>query len=794
MNTPSGRFKLFGRGEVHLHIALTTVFVLLLATSSIAGLTYTWMQMSSAALRTGWQTMMESNRGVYRNVVRYIGEAKRSSTATEWALRDIDRIRGNEDRIISILLGQIRAQRAVFSVAVADASGAMVRVGRTYDEPTYAVKRDKALPAGIEYRIQRLDFEASPKSETFQYLNADMEVVEEEIRPAADITEKRDPRGRRWYEEAARTKKNVWMDITVYRNGEFGTSNATPILNGDGTVRMVVSSSIVLSLKDGIASRLDVAEHGVAFVIDEDGQLLMHPDRSRITQCPGDDQCRFNKVGETGDPALAAAFREYRKKADLSRADNTPRRLNYQEYRSRINRLDASLRKAFDALYHIDEQHHRIRLRESPSADARRRLPEILTAIQYTYNVRFTSGGTDYLASFHGFPVRFGKPWIVGTMVPVDDFVGRLTLTLREVAVFSLAMVILAIVVVVLLSRRILRPLAHISSDMARIRNLDIDETVTHTSFFYEIDRIGISLASMKHGLKAFSKFVPVTLVKQLIALEAGAELGGEKRRLTMMFSDIEGFTTISESMETEALLQHISAYLDSLTTIILCESGTVDKYIGDAIMSFWGAPIPDPAHEVHACRAALLCVRELTTLNARWVAEGKPALHTRFGICSGEVSVGNMGSRERMNYTVLGDAVNLASRLEGINKYYGTRIMVGAATREVVKEQFLLRPVDVVAVKGKVHGVAIYELLAALPEDPLLAPSDEQLQCARLTERAFQAYLDQKFAEALSLYRQLGETFPGDGVAALFCQRCEEYLKAPPGPDWTGVTHMTRK
>ena len=119
---------------------------------------------------------------------------------------------------------------------------------------------------------------------------------------------------------------------------------------------------------------------------------------------------------------------------------------------------------------------------------------------------------------------------------------------------------------------------------------------------------------------------------------------------------------------------------------------------------------------------------------------------------------------------------------------------MVGAATREVVKEQFLLRPVDVVAVKGKVHGVAIYELLAALPEDPLLAPSDEQLQCARLTERAFQAYLDQKFAEALSLYRQLGETFPGDGVAALFCQRCEEYLKAPPGPDWTGVTHMTRK
>ncbi|MBN2342035.1 MAG: hypothetical protein JXX29_08040 [Deltaproteobacteria bacterium] len=795
MTTRNRNFKLFSRGGMHLHIALTTVFVVLLATSSIAGLTYTYLQISRASMRTAWQTMRETNSGVYRNVVRYIGRAKSSSTATEWALRDVAQIHDNEDRILPLLIGQIRSQRSVFSVTVADSSGSMLRVSKTYDEPTYSVNRDKKLPPEVKYRIQQLDRSVSPVSENYQYLNADMEVIDEEIRPAEDITERRDARRRSWYKEAVRAKENVWTDVKVRRNGEFGTSNATPILNPDGTVRMVVSSSIILSLKDGLSRRLNVAKNGIAFVIDGDGQLLMHPDQSKITQCPKEEErCRFNKINEIGDSALEAAFQEYQRKTDLSKPENTPRRLNYQEYMRRIDRLDPPLRKAFDKLYNIDEQNEKIRLQENPSAEARKLLPEILSAIRYTYNVRFTDAKTEYLASFHSFPGRFGKPWIVGTMVPIDDFVGRLKATLEQVAVFSVGIVLIAIILIIIISRRILKPLAHISSDMARIQNLDIDESVKHASFFYEIDRIGVSLDSMKHGLAAFSKFVPVTLVKQLIAQKTGAELGGEKRRLTMMFTDIQGFTTISESMETEALLQHISEYLDRLTTIILNQNGTVDKYIGDAIMSFWGAPIADEKHEMHACRAALLCARELNVLNAKWDEEGKPALVTRFGISTGEVSVGNMGSSERMNYTVLGDAVNLAARLEGINKYYGTRIIVGAATREVVKDQFLMRPVDIVAVKGKVQGVAIYELFAATPDDAELPPSEEQLQCSELTEQAFAAYLAQDFKTAFSAYRRLGELFPNDVVASMFCKRCEEYLKTPPGPDWTGVTHMTQK
>jgi class 3 adenylate cyclase len=787
------RPRLFSRGEVHLHLALTTLFVLLLCTSSIAALSYTYVRMSAAARRSAWQTMKATNRGVYRDVLRYLGQAKRTTAGVAWALRDVPTIRDHEDWVFPVLTGQVRAQREVFAVSVADASGSLLMVGKTFDEPTYRLNPAKALPPEVEYRVHRVDLTSSPKTEYYRYLGADMvTVVDQETVPTDSV--QYDARTKRWYREAERRRANAWTDVALFRNGEFATSNVEPVFGPDGSVRMVVSSSIALSLRDGITSRLNVAEHGIACVVDEDGQLIIHPDRSKITQCPQAGKCRFNKVNEIGDPALALAFQLYKQKSDLTQPANTPSRINYQDYSPAVGKLEPRLRSAFDRLYRIDKQSQTIRLRDDLSADARRSLPEILAAIRYTYNVRFTSQGAEYMASFHAFPVRYGKPWIVGTMVPSDDFVGRLKSTLTQVALISLAIMLLASLVIVVISRRILRPLALISSDMARIQRLDIDESVKHTSFFYEIYRIGSALDSMKHGLKAFSKFVPVTLVKQLIASKTGAELGGEKRRLTMMFTDIEGFTTISESMQTEALLQHISEYLDNLTTIILGQSGTVDKYIGDAIMSFWGAPIPDPDHETHACRAALLCARELKILNAKWASQGKPELRTRFGISSGEVSVGNMGSRERMNYTVLGDAVNLASRLEGINKYYGTGIIVGADTYEVVKTLFVTRPVDVVAVKGKATGVPIYELVAGLPGDPDVPPSDQQLRCKELTEQAFQAYIGRDFRTAASLYQRLTESFPDDGVGPLFVKRCEEYLRDPPSPDWTGITRMTTK
>jgi adenylate cyclase len=786
------RLRLFTRGESRLHLALTSLFVMLLVASSVATLAYTYVQTSDAALRAAWQMMKTTNSGIYKDVLRYMGMGTRTTTAVAGALKDVRSIHDDQARVFPLLFGELRAQKEIFAISVGDRTGSMMMVGRIFDDPKYSVNSAKALPPEVKFRSHLVDLSSEPHTETYQYLGADLKVIDQEVVPAEAI--KYDARTKPWYQEAAKKKANVWSDVTIYRNGQFGTSDAEPVLAPDGAPQLVVSSAIALSLREGITTRLSVAQHGMAFVVDEEGRLIIHPDRSKITRCENG-TCRFNKVDEIGDEVLATAFGNYKRKADLQNPANTPTKLNYRDYAAAVAKLDPATRAAFDRLYVVDDKNETILLREPVAESARAALPEVLAAIGYSYNMRFTSGRAEYLASFHAFPSHYGKPWTVGTLVPVDDFIGTLKQTILRVALISVAILLVAIVFIVFAARRILRPLALISQDMSRIQHLDIDETVKHSSFFYEIDMIGSSLGSMKHGLKAFSKFVPVSLVKELIASGAGAELGGEKRRLTIMFSDIEGFTTISESMPTEALLPHISEYLDNLTTIILEQGGTVDKYIGDAIMCFWNAPTPVADQEQRACRTALLCRKRLDLLNARWEKAGKPPLRTRFGINTGEVSVGNMGSRERMNYTVLGDAANLASRLEGINKYYGTAVIVGEQTHDVVAARFVSRPIDIVAVKGKARGVRIFELLAGLPEDAEIPPSADDLRRKELTERAFAAYLDRDFATAASLYRELAREFPKDeALAEMFVARCDDYLKSPPESDWSGVTQMKDK
>jgi len=797
MNKDDAAGKIFARGKIKLQIAIATFFILLMTITSVFTLTYTYIQTSDAALRSARQMMRATNAGISKDVLRYMNTARRTVRAVSFSLMEADNIRDHKETIFSLIAGQLKVQREIFSISVGDTSGSMISVGKIFEDTSYSVDRTKPLPGEVVYRSHYADLRSPRKSEYYAYYDKDFKEIGREVVPADRI--RFDVRERSWYREADEKRKNVWTDIRVYRNGEFGTSNAAVVEDQQGKTKLVVSAGIALSLKDGISSRLRAGENGIAFLLDGDGRLIAYPDREKITRCgePADGnpaKCELNKVDQVGNKPLADAFEKYKAKSDLSNPENIPARLNYRDYISRINRLDQKERKVFESAYSINDSEKRILLRKNLSGEIRTVIPDILESINYTYNVRFTSEGREYLASFKNFPESYGKPWMIGVLVPIDDFIGTLKKTIIRVILISVAILLLSLIVIVVVSRRILRPLKAITQDMNRIQHLDIDESVQHSSFFYEINIIANALTYMKHGLKAFSKFVPATLVRQLIITGKGAELGGEKRRLTMMFTDIEGFTTISESMSTEQLLMHISEYLDNMTQIILARQGTVDKYIGDAIMSFWGAPLPDRDHEYHSCIAALQCLSKLKEMNAKWAAQGKPELHTRFGISSGEVSVGNMGSSDRMNYTVLGDSVNLASRLEGINKYYGTEIIVGEATYEAVRDRFCFRPVDVVAVKGKVRGVKIYQLLAASPAEPEIAPRPDDLKLREMTEKAFNAYVKSDFQTSGELYCELLNAFPTDALAKMYQERCREYLKNPPPSDWDGVTHMTTK
>jgi adenylate cyclase len=379
----------------------------------------------------------------------------------------------------------------------------------------------------------------------------------------------------------------------------------------------------------------------------------------------------------------------------------------------------------------------------------------------------------------------------VAVVVPEDDFVGPAQEIIQVTFLICLFILLVSVLLAILLARGISKPIHLLTEETNKIRDFRLEDSPEIKSRIKEIQHITDAVAAMRTGLQAFRRYVPAELVRQLIQTGEGATLGGHKKELTVFFSDIAGFTTIAEQLEPEELMLHLSAYFDELTRILSEHQGTVDKYIGDGIMAFWGAPLPDDDHASRACRAALRCQARLKGLNREWAAAGKPVFSTRIGISTGETVVGNVGSSERINYTVMGDNVNLASRLEGVTRLYDSQILVSQATYDQVADEFWFRPVDLIAVKGKAAASTVYELVGK-KED---GREDEPLaDLCREFIRGVEAYLSRDWAGAAAIFGSLKQKFPQDVPVELYFNRCRKYLKHPPGPDWRGVTYLKYK
>ena len=279
----------------------------------------------------------------------------------------------------------------------------------------------------------------------------------------------------------------------------------------------------------------------------------------------------------------------------------------------------------------------------------------------------------------------------------------------------------------------------------------------------------------------AFSRYVSPSVVEVITTNPERLELGGEEVETTVLFADLEGFTQLSESTPPQALIKLLNDYFSPMTQIILAHQGTLDKYIGDAIMALWGAPMPLSDHALRACWAALEMERTMTDLQKEWQIEGLPPLTARIGVHSGSVVAGNVGSRERFNYTVLGDTVNLASRLEGVNKVYGTRILLSENTCRHVQDRLLVRELDLVQVKGRGQPVTIYELLGSQP--PEGRPPWLDYFAAGL-----KAYRDRDWEEASQAFGEVLQLRPEDRPSQVFLGRCRFFAVAPPPLDWQGV------
>jgi adenylate cyclase len=268
-----------------------------------------------------------------------------------------------------------------------------------------------------------------------------------------------------------------------------------------------------------------------------------------------------------------------------------------------------------------------------------------------------------------------------------------------------------------------------------------------------------------------------------------------KKTQITVMFSDIRGFTTISEKLDAQDLALFLNQYLSDMSNLVFDHQGTLDKFIGDAVMAFWGAPFEEPGHAAKACRATLEMMEYVRKMQEKWEAEGKPRLDIGIGLNTGLASVGEMGSTRRKAYTALGDAVNLSSRLEGLNKDYGTHILVNETTYAAAKgDGFLFRELDLIRVKGKLQPVTIYELIGRANENSTYGTPDEVRQRVELFRKAHDLYRNRRWEDAQKSFQTILDKWPDDGPSRTYWKRCQDYLFDEPPSGWDGVFTMTHK
>jgi len=290
---------------------------------------------------------------------------------------------------------------------------------------------------------------------------------------------------------------------------------------------------------------------------------------------------------------------------------------------------------------------------------------------------------------------------------------------------------------------------------------------------------------------RAFSTYLSEDVVEEIVSDPTRLQLGGIKRDMTALFTDVQGFTRIAEALPPEQLVDLLNYYLSSMSDIILEQKGTIDKYEGDAIISFFGAPLDLPDHAMRACSTAVVMKRVEKEVN-RHIMEKRISpspLLTRIGINSGEMVVGNMGTEKKMNYTIVGNVVNLAARLEGVNKQYGTWILASEDTVRQTEERFLTRRLDRIRVIGINEPIRIYEVMETTAN-----ASEVLLEQVDLFQKAHELFEQRNWTEAEKIFNQILKTSPGDGPSLLYLNRCRHCLQNPPAHDWDGVFDINEK
>ena len=530
----------------------------------------------------------------------------------------------------------------------------------------------------------------------------------------------------------------------------------------------VLSISLeIFQISTRYLSELTIGKHGKAFIFDQKGQMLAYPLEALMLS-----EGRRRKDSSVLEEQIKEELRTMVKQIPKYDKEDPKKIVGYRFVLTPVQ-------ESFIELYRTAFKESKIEPNEKG-----------IYSMSNPLHFLFESSDIPYIGVFSPFPEEVRWKWMVGILIPEDDFLGPVKENVYIISGVTGGILILSLILSFWLASRISKPLALLSKQTEKIREfrMDDEEMVLKTPF-EELIQMEQAFGNMKSGLRSFKKFVPAKLVRYLIQSGEEAKLGGENRNLTVYFSDIADFTSISEHLSPEELVQALGEYLSEMSDIILKNDGTVDKYIGDAIMAFWGAPQNVENHAYLACISALQNQKRLAELRyTRWNKEAKPLFESRIGINTGQLIVGNMGSEKRLNYTVIGDTVNLASRLEALNKYYGTSIMCSEGTYQLIHKHIATRKLDLVAVKGKTEAIGIYEIVGV----KRLVPEEVQ-DFIGLYEEALVYYSRGDFQKALKRFQEC-LNIREDQASEIFLDRCIDYLNKAPDPDWHGVHIFTTK
>lgn len=551
---------------------------------------------------------------------------------------------------------------------------------------------------------------------------------------------------RPWFDNAIATEtpQDVWTDVYVFSSNRVPGINSSIALRDAVTNEVigVVSIAINLGRLSDYLADIKVSESGVLFITNAQREIIAYHDPSEVVAAhPNNTQLTLRSLGASNDVRLRIANEAI---------ENSNISLD--------SRSSAQFSTTFDSLE--DGKEYAVFL--EPLSDLE---------------------NTDLKLSDLG--------WYLGITVPTVDILGTIEQSARRLLLITYTLIALIIIVVFVFVRaRLIRPIRQIADQAEHIRRFELDMVELPDSALSEINLLTQSIKRINNGLTSFKKYVPTELVQLLIEKGLEAKLGGTERNITIFFSDIAGFTYISEVMRKD-IIGHLDSYFTNLSAIIGEHEGTIDKYIGDAIMAFWGAPVPQADHALRACNAALRCAQTLQQLRVDWKSRGKEPIFVRFGLNSGKVLVGNFGSHVRMSYTAIGDPVNVASRLEGLNKVYGTEIIIGQPTYEQVSRNFVTRKLDRVAVYGRAESIEIYELIAVKGADY----HPDHYQWIDIFEEGLVLYRQQQWKGAVRCFLKAHKQRRGeDNASLLFIKRCQHLANRSVPADWSGTFVLQTK